>query len=142
MTQYEIRIGKDVSAYGTISVDLDHEPTKEEVLEIVRAQEGDEELEVDWETMSGLRVVHVEGVESEAYLFADLPVEPVYYDAGQLLQTALGRPGAVARAERLFPLLEAARFLCIDRKAFAQNLLDLVTDQGALAVLRKEAAGE
>lgn len=140
--EYEIRIGKDVSAYGTILVELDHAPTEEEVLEIVRANQGNEELEVDWETQSGLRVVHVAGAPGSGYLFEDLPVEPVYYDAGQLLETALGRPGVVQLSARVFPLLEAARFLRMDRKAIARRLLAIATDEGALAVLRKEAAGE
>ena len=146
MQEYEIRIGKDVSAYATILVDLDHAPTEEEVLEIAKAHheaENSTGLEVDWETQSGLRVLHVEGTPGTPYLFEDLPVEPVYYDAGQLLETALG--GALSEASaaaRVFPLLEAANFLCTDRKEFARRFLDLATDEGVLDVLRREAAGE
>ena len=70
--KYEVTFGVDLCAYATQTVEFDHEPTEEEVLEWARRQynSGDLVFYEEWGTATSARVVNV--YEASYLVYTDL----------------------------------------------------------------------
>lgn len=112
MSTMTMTIGCDLSAYATISLpagtDLSEENLKAIAAQIDEDGEwGGQDIAFvpDWETQSGLRVVRV-GPDGEAPIVSDIPVDPGYYDAGQVLAAFLR---GSQKGDGVQPLVEAGQ---------------------------------
>jgi len=120
MSNMTMTIGCDLSAYATITLPAGTH-LSEENLKAIAAQ-ADEDGEwggqditfvPDWETQSGLRVVSV-GPAGETPIVSDLPVDPGYFDAGQVLASFLR---GSQEGDGIQPLVEAGQALKIIKDA-------------------------
>ena len=103
----QVTVGVDVSAYVTVSAAGD-DVSPENLRRIAEGAQYSEIFKVDWDTASSLRVICVAD-ETEGVLAEDMPIEPCYYDAGQLLHSFLKGFISLDAMER-----EGQRLLCMD----------------------------
>lgn len=82
-TKY-MTVGIDIPAYFFAEIEEHEDP-------VIKAHEiADKyEFEPQWEDASGLRIISLTDSLTGEVLREDQPLEKVYYDAGQLLETAL-----------------------------------------------------
>ena len=62
--KYNIAVGADTSAYASFEVDLDHEPTEEEVINLARTRLNNLQFEPEYDLHS-FRIVDVQNLAGE-----------------------------------------------------------------------------
>lgn len=112
MSKMTMTIGCDLSAYATIHLPVGTDLSEKNLKAIAAQIDEDGEwggqdiaFAPDWETQSGLRVVSV-GPEGEVPIISDIPVDPGYYDAGQVLSNFLR---GFQKGDGIQPLVEAGQ---------------------------------